>query len=475
MPLFGPPDIRQLEAKRDTQGLIKALAFKDPAIRKAAVEALAPLKDPSAVEPLAGLLKDDNPGVRRAAVAALAARGGSRVVEPLIGALADFDADIRSAAATAVYRRLMTDPDAEARRATSAALGRIRDPNAVESLSKAVMDSDDTVRVAAIKALQAIGDLEAVLPLAIVLAHAQVRQKSTGRSSPAVERAASQALDALCDEKAIEPLQVALRHDDADVREVAVRRLAKIGSPLVADSLAACLSDEDPVIRRTAARGLSEIGWQPPADETGVTYWAALREWRRCAECGKAAIPLLVSSFDHVDALERADIVAALAQLNWEPEIADSLAAHFWAAQGRWDKCVEMGEPAIEALDGILLRAPRWRDRVAAAVTLTTMNQPRSAPFGRLDLVQRGLAILDGDDSAEDKRGLLEALLADENQFDPGPQEVDWCKCGYPAARIREDGLHEPMADMLGFERSSSTATTYYCPSCDTRRTTVAG
>ncbi len=52
MPLFGPPNIAQLEAKRDAAGLIKALAYKDAAIRIAAAEALAPLKDPYAVEPL---------------------------------------------------------------------------------------------------------------------------------------------------------------------------------------------------------------------------------------------------------------------------------------------------------------------------------------------------------------------------------------------------------------------------------------
>ena len=126
MPLFGSPNIPQLEAKRDVQGLIKALAFKDPAIRMAAADALAPLKDPHAVEPLAGLLRTSIADVRRAAVAALAARGGFRVVEPLVSALEDRDPDVRATAATAVYRRLMTDPDAETRRATAAALGRIR-------------------------------------------------------------------------------------------------------------------------------------------------------------------------------------------------------------------------------------------------------------------------------------------------------------------------------------------------------------
>jgi HEAT repeat protein len=471
MPLFGPPDIRQMESKRDTQGLIKALAFKDVAIRKAAVEALAPLKDPQAVEPLAGLLGDESADVRRAAVNALGLRGGLRVVEPLIGALEDPDADVQAAAATAVYRRLMTDPDAEARRATATALGRTRDARAVETLLRGILDADETVRVAVVKALQAIGDVAAIVPLINVMAH---EQKSTGRPSLALGRATSQALDALCDERAIEALRSALGHADADVREIAARRLARVGTPAAAGILTHFLTNADPVMRRSAARGLAEMGWQPPADEIGARYWVALREWRRCAESGPAAIPLLVSSLDSADDLERGDIIAALIQLGWKPKKNDGTAAYFWVAQGLWDKCAEIGAPAVEALDDALRRAPKWRDRVAAAGVLASMDQARDEPFARLDLVQRGLALLDGEGSADDKRGLLEALLADEKQFDPPGETVEWCKCGYPAARVHGAGPGKSIADMLGFERASNGAVTYYCPSCGTRRATVA-
>jgi HEAT repeat protein len=475
MPLFGPPDIHQLEAKRDAQGLIKALSFKDPAIRMAAAEALGPLKDPLAVEPLVGRLKDENPGVRRAAVVALAARGGHRVVEPLVAILEDTNFDVRATAATAVYRRLMTDADAETRRATAAALGRLRVADAVGPLAKATMDSDETVRVASIKALQAIRDLSAIVPLIIVLAHEQVRQKSSGRSSLPVERATSQALDTLCDEHGIEALQTAMRHEDADVREIAVRRLARIQSPLVTESLVGALADKNPIIRRAAARGLTEFKWAPPADEAGVRYWAALREWRRCAECGAVAIPVLVAYLDTVDALERADIMTALIRLNWQPKEANAAAAQYWAARGQWDKCVAIGEPAVHALDTVLRSAPKWRDRVAAAGALAAMDQPRTAPFARLDLVQRAIAILDGPDCGEGRRDQLETLLADEGQLDRAKQSVEWCTCGYPSGRVRMDGLYEPITDLLGFEKSSDSTRTYYCPSCDTRRTTIAG
>jgi HEAT repeat protein len=477
MPLFGPPNVLQLAAKRDAQSLIKALAYKDASIRIAAANALAPLKDPLAVEPLTALLKDESNGVRRAAVASLAARGGSRVVGPLVGALQDPSPEVRAEAAKAVYKHLMTDPDQETRRATAAALGLVRTADAVEPLVKAIMDSDEGVRLAAIKALQAIGDVRAVVPLIVALAHEQTRHKTTGRSSLAVERAASQALDALCDTSAaIGPLRTALAHDEDDAREIAVKHLARIADPAVANSLLTALTDRDATVRRTAARGLAETGWLPQRDEMGARYWAALREWRRCPECGPAAIPLLVASFETVDVLERTDILEALASLNWEPDSDSATATHYWASRGDWDKCIEIGAPAVEALESVVRSNPRWRQRVAAAGALAAMNETRPTPFARIDLIQQALAVIDGDAEGTLKRESLETMLAEQGQFDPEAGErIEWCRCGYPASRVRTDALREPLTDMLGFEQSSSNATTYYCPSCDTRRTTVAG
>jgi hypothetical protein len=82
---------------------------------------------------------------------------------------------------------------------------------------------------------------------------------------------------------------------------------------------------------------------------------------------------------------------------------------------------------------------------------------------------------MDGDGDGTFKRMSLEMMLAEEHQYDPGTGEsVEWCRCGYPASRVRGDSLREPLTDLLGFEPSAGNATTYYCPSCDTRRTTVA-
>jgi HEAT repeat protein len=471
MPLFGPPNITQLEAKRDTQGLIKALTYKDATIRIAAADALAPLRDPIAVEPLVALLRDENAGVRRAAVAALSVRGGFRVVEPLVASLNDPDPDVRTSAGTAVYRRLMTDPDADARRTTAAALGKIRDQNGVEPLIKAVMDADEGVRLASIRALQAIGDAAAVMPLIIVAVHEQKRQKATGQSSLAVERAATQALEVLCTAEAMPGLQAALRHDDPDVREMAVRWMGRTGSGDATGDLARSLTDSDPIVRRMAARGLADLQWQPPADESGVQYWAALRQWRRCAESGALAIPTLVASWESVDALEKADIVAALVDLDWKPEEAGGLAAAYLAARGEWDKCVEMGEAAVPALDGAARAAPHWRDRLAATLALASLGEQRTAPFARPELVQSALAILDGEAGEEEKHTAFQGFAGESGMLEAaGEETLEWCECGYPLSRVAGDGKREPLGDLLGFEQNGSRAVAYFCPGCDTKR-----
>jgi len=474
MPLFGPPNIAALEAKRDTQGLIKALAYKDPVVRIAAADALAPLRDPLAVEPLVALLKDENAGVRRAAVGALSARGGFRVVDPLVGALSDPDPDVRVAANTAVYRRLMTDPDQDARRATAVALGKIRDINGVEPLVRAVSDADEGVSLAAIRALQAIGDVRAVLPLVVTQAREQARQRSGGRSSLAIERAASGALDALCGPTAIEALEGGLGHDDFDVREIAVKRLSRIRVPAAATPLEVALGDKEASIRRTAARGLADIGWKPTGSETGAVYWGALREWRKCAECGAPAVPILVDAFDTADEAGRAEIVAGLVGLGWEPEGKSALAAGVWAARGDLDKVVEMGDGAIGPLRTAAKEAPHWRDRLAAARALEGLGQTPAAPFENVDLASQALTILDtpvdGDSGGSDKRAAIDAFAASQDLIKPEDGDsLELCGCGYPLSRLDSAGGRHALTALLGYE-GEGPERAYVCPACGTPR-----
>ena len=132
MPLFGPPNVSRLAARKDLDGLIKALQYqKDAAIPAASASALGELGDPRAVGPLLAMLHDKRSPAAVAAIVgalgkirdpraveALGELGDPRSVEPLIGALHDGSASVRRAAAKA--------------------LGRIGDPRSVDPLIDAL-------------------------------------------------------------------------------------------------------------------------------------------------------------------------------------------------------------------------------------------------------------------------------------------------------------------------------------------------
>jgi len=106
--LFGPPNVKEMKAKRDVKGLIKALEYKKSSdkwehrnVREAAAKALGELKDARAVEPLIAALKDSSSNVRKAADA-LGVMGAARSTAPLLATLNDNDFFVRKAAKEAL-------------------------------------------------------------------------------------------------------------------------------------------------------------------------------------------------------------------------------------------------------------------------------------------------------------------------------------------------------------------------------------
>jgi len=138
------PNIWELKAREDVEGLIRALKDSNPYVRKEAAEALGKIGDERAVEPLIEALKDSYLAVRWKAAEALS-KIGERAAGPLIEALKDSDEYVRMGAA--------------------GALGEIGDSRAVEPLIEALKDSNADVRSSAAIALGEIGDRRAVGPL----------------------------------------------------------------------------------------------------------------------------------------------------------------------------------------------------------------------------------------------------------------------------------------------------------------------
>ena len=154
MPLFGPPNVKKLEAKRDVEGLTRALHYeKDSLVRAAAAKALGAVGDRRALEPLLGAFRDA-PFVDAAAAAALGRLGDPRVVEPLISVLQSGQHGAFRAGAAEALGRLgdpralepliagVNDQDALVAQGSVEALGAFRDPRAVDSLVQALMTCD---------------------------------------------------------------------------------------------------------------------------------------------------------------------------------------------------------------------------------------------------------------------------------------------------------------------------------------------
>ena len=102
------PNIRKLKAKKDIEGLIKALDDSDEDVRLKAVEALGKIGDARAVE---GLIKalDDDIDVRREAVKALGEIGDPRAFDALSELVHDESRDVREAARDALRRIKSSD------------------------------------------------------------------------------------------------------------------------------------------------------------------------------------------------------------------------------------------------------------------------------------------------------------------------------------------------------------------------------
>jgi HEAT repeat protein len=310
MPLFGPPNVEKLKAKADVKGLTKALRYKkDFEVPGRAARALGEIGDARAVPPLIAALNDEHMSLRWDAADALGKIGDARAVEPLIAAFKDGQV-----------------PNIKA-------LEHISGPRAVEPLSAALEDERHEVRHAAAKALGKLRDTRGVEPLMAALNRspdlptiealgmigdaravepiiATLRIKFNG-----MRKAAVSALRSIGDRRAVEPLIAALKDESKAVREAAAFALEVIGDPRAVEALIATLQDENKAVRWAAVRALDKLGWQPDRSEKAAAYWIAKLEWDRCIEMGAPAVEPLISALSHAESDLREAAAVALGKI----------------------------------------------------------------------------------------------------------------------------------------------------------------
>lgn len=297
-----------------------------------AIDTLAYIKDPRALDPLIKLLGDNNADVRVAVVEAIGVYKDARVVAPLIRALDDHNRAVRKSAETVLeasiqdYRQLndpqITKPFLQAlkdnnrgvRLVAARLLGELKDPEAALDLIAALDDVDSEVRSAARESLYKIKDTRAIdtLVAALKAENPEVRSQVVG------------ALSEYKDHRAIEPLLSSVTDSNADVRIKTIKALAKTDDPRAVQPLTEALKDYQPSVRLAAAMALRDV--KDPRSETA-----------------------LKASLGDLDVEVREEVRKSLLAKNWNPGTEEEQ-AHYCIAKRDWLMCEKVGKPAIKPL-----------------------------------------------------------------------------------------------------------------------------
>lgn len=230
--VVGPPVRGSLEA--DVDFLAAALTSPSPAVRRAALPALAAVGGALAVEPIALALTDEEREVRLTAVRAL---GRLRSAEGEALGVAQLVALAESA------------PDDEMHIAALLGLGETNDPRALPILRPLARSGDPKAAVAAIEALGAFAEARRIEALIDGLSH----------PASEVVKAAVRALGESNDGRVLAHLAVSLDHDAWDVRRLAADVLGRYGDIATPPLRARLAVEDDPLVREAIGRALESM------------------------------------------------------------------------------------------------------------------------------------------------------------------------------------------------------------------------
>jgi HEAT repeat protein len=319
---------------------IAALQDDDWAIREEAAVALGTFRDPRAVGPLVGLLRDSDRAVREAAIGALTAIGGPSV--PVLGLC-------------------LSDPQLGVQEAASSVLASIADERVIDPLIGALANSDWIVRMHATKAVGRIKSAIAIDPL-IPLLQDKVK---------AVREEAAVALAEIGD-AALSSLLDALKHPEWLVRLHAVEALARMRSPRAVEPLLWVLfNDTDQAVREDVVRALGQIG-----DSRATAFLVTAMKEPRLRTLAVEALGLIGDR-------SAVPLLVALLQGANQPDGVRPVAG----CGDRWDEEMVTKGAAVRALGSIA-------DDIAIPVLLKALDQTETRADAAAALVRFGSKVI---------------------------------------------------------------------------------
>jgi HEAT repeat protein len=418
--------LAELNDPRAMEPIVAALRDEDRSVRNAAVQALGRTGDPRAVPALIECLQDRYWEPRLPVVQALGQICDSRAVQPLIAALKDQDQHVQRAAIESLAQ--IGDPGAAQPLVAIESLAQIGDPGAAQPLVAILQAIDKPARRSAVQALDRIGWKPGKDEAAAAYWAAQGSWEQCARiGAPAVnvlvealqDRNESQrpeiarALGQISDRRAVEALAASIKDSDVKVRLVAASSLGQSAEPRAVRALLAASKDPDKTVREAAASSLAQLG--PKAlpvlatalqdDDLQIRLGAATL----LSQFGTQAVPALIGALQNGDLPLRCEAAkslgsigdaravqpliitlnvqdfnlrqaaeAALDRIDWNPG-KDEAGAAYWIARGKWERCVEIGAPAVELLIG-KLKDPKYQVRFGAIEALGQIGDPRAVP-----------------------------------------------------------------------------------------------
>ena len=321
MPLF-KPNVKKLEAKRNVDGLIKALDHTDYLVRDGAALALCRIGDPRAVQPLIDVLGSANNVTQERIVSALQ-HIGEPAVEPLIPMLKGNDDRMRMFAAEILGEiggeqvvqaliPLLMDNDSQERHHAEEALINIGRPTVtVEHLVPLLKHPQHGVRTSAVRILKRIGwrprkgaekaqlwIYEGKYDDCAKLGKSAVEPLITALGDKRVHYFAAEALGKIGDTHAVEPLIAALGDEYWRMRYAAAEALGRIGDARAIEPLVATLGDDHDDVRKVAAEALAKLGWASGSDRERARQLFAKRNWLDLESLGEPAVEVILAEVE---------------------------------------------------------------------------------------------------------------------------------------------------------------------------------
>jgi HEAT repeat protein len=147
----------------------------------------------------------------------------------------------------------LTDPDPKLKLAAADVLGDLGGPEATSALTRSLGDSDPTMRVHAVRALGAIG--RRGNPAVVISLIPRLEDDKAD-----VRIATITQLEELGDRRAVIPLVARFSDTAPEARRTAVRAVGKLGDPSAVPALARLMNDPSDDVRTTAVSSLGLLG-----------------------------------------------------------------------------------------------------------------------------------------------------------------------------------------------------------------------